>query len=167
MCSCVPNVFHLLELRHSGSYVYTTEPKTPIVCSSLYTKLSSILDLFLAVKKTHLEKKSIYEGFPQYQQILTEHFLYIADWEYFLLFLRLLIKYFLCVRHYSKHLVDNYKQNCPKSQGAYTLLEIYAQTNLSMIVMSVQQNKTSNRLKYSPHSVFKVLKYRSLWKTDA
>lgn len=142
MCSCVPNVFHLLELRHSGSYVYTTEPKTPIVCSSLYTKLSSILDLFLAVKKTH--RKEFMRGFHSINKYLLSIF-YILQTESTFFSLFEAIKYFLCVRHYSKHLVDTTNKNCPKSQGAYTLMEIYAQTNLSMIVMSVQQNKTSNR----------------------
>lgn len=41
------------------------------------------------------------------------------------------------------------QKRSPKSQGAYTLMEIYAQTNLSMIVMSAQQNKTSNGLNTS------------------
>lgn len=147
MCSCGMCAkrlsFHLLELRHSGSYVYTTEPKTPRVCSSLYTKLSSILDLFLAVKKTHSKRKYLWGVSTISTNSYWAFSIYCRPRVLSSLFLRLLIKHFLCVRHYSKHLVDTTKTKSQISRSLYSNGDIC--TNLSMTVMNAQQNKTSNR----------------------
>lgn len=137
--------FHLLELRHSGSYVHTTEPRPPRACSSLYAKLSSILDLFLAVKKTHSKRKYLWGVSTVSTNTYWAFSIYCRLRVLSSLFLRLLIKHFLCVRLFKASSRYHKQKQSPKFQGAYTLMEIYAQTNLSMTVMNAQQNKTSNR----------------------